>query len=180
MSCKFQAENERQPPLKCRHLLSNIECMYLFFSCSSNLQLREVNASCCRPDLDEKCAVGCSLTVNVPVIPLALHSPVGQELEVMSAIHAVQTSHPPVVPQQVAGHSLILGCQHLSVRHPAPTAVAPTGGTCRGAWSSLWEWSSACVPLRWSGVHMLVNERRDQTGRMRVSDSWSQPTTGIK
>lgn len=90
--------------------------------------VREVNASCCRPDLDVKCAVGCSLTVNVPVVPLALHSPVGQELEVMSAIHAVQASHPPVVPQQVAGHSLILGYQHLSVRHPAPTAVAPTGG----------------------------------------------------
>ena len=81
--------------------------------------VREVNASCCRPDLDVKCAVRCGLTVNVPIIPLALHAPIGQDLEVMSAIHAVQPSQPPVVRQQAAVHGLILGYEHLLIRHPA-------------------------------------------------------------
>lgn len=128
MSCVHQAENEQHPPFKNVVIWflyterTSLFSLLLFEPHTDTPSLREVNASCGRPDLDvKKCAVGCgSLTVNVPVIPLALHGPVGQELEVMSAVHAVQTSQPPVVPQQVA----VLG--HL--RHPGPTAVEPTEG----------------------------------------------------
>lgn len=114
--------------------------------------VRDVNASCCRPDLDVKCAVCCGLTVNVPIIPLALHAPIGQDLEVMSAIHAVQPSQPPVVRQQAAVHGLILGYEHLLIRHPARmrrSGVADREAGCLGR----------LCPLQRSGVCRLVNER---------------------
>lgn len=92
---------------------------------------RTVNASCCRPALavKKKCAVRCSLTVHVRVIPVAEHRPVGQDLEVMSAIHAVEPGEPPAAERQAAVLGPLLGHTLLLIRHPAPGEERrPTGG----------------------------------------------------
>lgn len=79
-----------------------------------------MEASRRRPVQDVKCAVRSSLTVGVPAVPPALHRPIGQDLEVVSAIRAVEPSQPPVVPQQVTLHSAVRGHGSLLlIRHPA-------------------------------------------------------------
>lgn len=92
---------------------------------------RTVNASRCWPGLPVKknaqCA--CSLTVHVRVIPVAEHRPVGQDLEVMSAIHAVEPGEPPAAERQAAVLGPLLGHTLLLIRHPAPGEERrPTGG----------------------------------------------------
>lgn len=57
-----------------------------------------------------------ALTVHVPFVPLALHCPIGEELEVVSAIHAVEPSEAPKVQQ---GHPLFGSLlQHFCLSHP--------------------------------------------------------------
>lgn len=123
------------------------------------------------------------LTVSVPVLPLAPHGPVGQDLEVVSAIHAVQPSQPPVIPQRAEVRSLILGRKHLPVRHPCPEETQlcsqqeglPRSRVCCGE-----DNQRVRLPQR-SGVSVHVSARRDHAGSwMRVPDSWPQPPTGIK
>lgn len=96
------------------------------------------------------CAVCCSLTVHVPVIPLALHRPIGEDLEVMSAIHAVQPSQPPVVPQRRAAvPGLILHYKRLFIRHPAqgkPPLCGRQGGFAVEPRFSLLQQAAGSVP----------------------------------
>lgn len=140
-----------------------------------------MNASCCRPDLDVK--VRSDLTVSVTLFPLALHRPVGEDLEVMSAIHAVQPSQSPVVPQlqrAAVPHAQIH--HRVSIRHPArqETSLSTAGGVCdeRG--------SVSCGNSHWicplAEIRCLCGRERarDHTGsHMRSPDSWQHPT-GVK
>lgn len=62
----------------------------------------------------------CGLTVCVPVVPQALHLPVRQDLEVVSAVHTVQLRQPPVVSREIAVRCLELQYSRAFVRHHAP------------------------------------------------------------
>lgn len=119
-----------------------------------------MNASCCRPDLDVKARS--DLTVSVTLFPLALHRPVGEDLEVMSAIHAVQPSQSPVVPQlQRAAVPQAQIHHRVSIRHPArqETSLSTAGGSATRGDRFPAEILTGFVPLQRSGVYVAVNER---------------------
>lgn len=59
------------------------------------------------------------LTVCVPVVPQALHRPVGQDLEVVPAVHAVQLRQTPVVSRETSTYSLNLEHSRAVIRHHA-------------------------------------------------------------
>lgn len=114
--------------------------------------------------------------MRVFVVPLSLHRPIGQDLEVMSAIHAVQPHQPSVVPHHAA---LIFGYKDMLIRHPAlrERSSVTNRGVLAGKPGGLSRTLLACVPLQSSGVYMLANEHRDDTGNwMRVHDSLSHKT----
>lgn len=70
----------------------------------------------------------CGLTVCVPVVPQALHRPVGQDLEVVPAVHAVQLRQAPVVSRETATDGLNIEYSRAVIRHHAPQPRTQPGG----------------------------------------------------
>lgn len=93
------------------------------------------------------------LTVCVPAVPLALHLPIRQDLEVVPAVHTVQLRQPPVVSREIAVRCLEVWYSRAFIRHHAPQPRIQPGilDVSAGQWEG-------CVPLQWSGVYMLVSE----------------------
>lgn len=96
---------------------------------------QDLNAPRGRPALDVKMRSVCGLTVCVPVVPQALHRPVGQDLEVVPAVHAVQLRQTLVVSRETATYSLNIEYNRAVIRHHAPQPRIQPGdpGCLRGA-----------------------------------------------
>lgn len=86
-----------------------------------------------------------SLTVHVALVPLSPHRPIGHDLQVVSAILAVETRQLAEVPQRAAVHRLVPWHRHL-LRHPArrTRTAARTVGKVSGGMSAGW----VCFPPR--------------------------------
>ena len=120
-----------------------------------------------KPAVKNQCVCVCVraavFTVSVSILPPALHRPIGQDLQVVAAVHAVQPGQPPVVPRSRLHSPGILQCEQFSIRHLAHrthTQDRHTEDTQRSSRQS--------VPLQWSAVYMLVHEKRDIRGRLEA------------
>lgn len=178
ISCEMQTGKRRScPSLSLFLLLSDTPAVR-----------RTVNASCCWPALavkKKKCAVRCSLTVHVRVIPVAEHRPVGQDLEVMSAIHAVEPGEPPAAERQAALHGPLLGHTLLLIRHAPGRKGGQQGDLQRSSAVSTALIGGLCISLQWSGAwHARGRAHRKLGGRARLlalaspnKVSWMIPET---
>lgn len=144
---------------------------------------KEVNASCCRPDLDVKCAVSCCGLLlwaspsslwpcTVPSGRIWRWCPPFMQYSRVSRLESRSGPLSTVCSSDTSTSSSVIPLG-------GHTDVSPTGSFV-GELGFCEKEISAISPLQWSGVYMLVNARRDHRDSwVRVPDSWPQPPTGI-